>query len=141
MVPPKSAATLSQIVQRIDDHVEEQEKQFNGVDKRLEIIELEMRGLLTEKGTKMQSMVKLLLPILISVLIVAGGWIWGLSRQESAIADLQAGRYENKGNIALLQKQLQDGTIADAVRDEQYKQIIEKLGAIQKQLERIHGRQ
>jgi Tfp pilus assembly protein PilO len=133
---PGNGHTLAKIVQKLDDHVVNQDKQFADVEKRLDLLDVEVRSLVTERGNKSMAVLKMVLPILVSVLIVAGGWIWGLSRQESAIADLQSGRYENKGNIQMLQQQMQDGIVKNAVRDEQYKQILQKLDEIQKQLKK-----
>ena len=128
--------TLGGIVQRIEDHVENQNAQFEGVDKRLDKIEVNVGALISDKGDKASRSFRFWVPVLLSITILAGGWVWGLARQEAKIIDLENGRFENKGNIAVLMKQIQDGQISDAVRDARYEAILEKLTAIQRQLER-----
>jgi len=129
--------TLSKIVQKIEDHVIEQDKQFNGVDKRLDGIEKEVKCLIEVRGTKTADAVRFWVPIIVMILIAGGGWLYGLSRQEGKIAELENGRHENKGNIQILMNQTNDLVTKMAVRDERYQAILEKLEDIQKQLDKI----
>jgi Tfp pilus assembly protein PilO len=128
---PREQTTSSALAQRLTDHENHQGEQFDNIDKRLVKIEMDVSSLLSAAGTKFQNSVRMLVPVILSLAIVAGGWVWGLSRQESKISELENGRLENKGNISVLMKQAQDQAVAGAIRDVRYEEILSRLKEIQ----------
>jgi tetrahydromethanopterin S-methyltransferase subunit G len=127
-----NGTTLAIIKQQLADHILGQEKQFCEVDKRLDGIEEDVKILVGEKGT----WVTKYFPTIIALMLLAAGWIWGLSEQSSKIDELTQGRYENKGNISTLTTQLQEVNVSNAKRDVRYEMIMTKLEEIEKKLDR-----
>ena len=134
---PGNGFTLAKIAQRLEDHCGVQVGQFGAVDDRLERIEGEVKTLILDKGSNLSNAIKVALPILVSLSIVGGGWIWGLARQEAKIAELDAGRHENRGAIKILSEQFQEMELKDERRDGRYEAILQELQSIQKKLDRM----
>ena len=132
-----NSETLATIRQQLCDHIENQVKQFDGVDGRLDLIEGDVKTLVKEKGTKLEGILKTVLPMVLSLLMILGAWVVFISRMDAKVAELEGGRIENRANIALLTRQFQEQAVSDALRDERYKMILEKLQEIQSQLDKI----
>lgn len=137
----QTVETLTGVITRVDDHITSEDKVFRAMEGRLDKIESDIRTLIIERGTKLGRILEFIIPILLSVFILGGGWIWGLSKQEEKIAELENGRYENKGRIEVLTQQLQKEITDNAVRDARFTIIMEQLKEIQKKVDQIHRSQ
>ena len=134
---PGNGNTLAKINQQLTDHIEGQVTQFARVDKELEDLGKKVECLLTERGGKLEGWLKALLPVALSILILGGGWISSLSQVSNKVSELEGGRIENRANIQLLHQQFQEKAIQDALRDERYKVILERLQIITDKLNKI----
>ena len=134
---PGNGNTLAKINQQLTDHIEGQVTQFARVDKELEDLGKKVECLLTERGSKLEGWLKALLPVALSILILGGGWIYSLSQVSNKVSELEGGRIENRENIQLLHQQFQEKAIQDALRDERYKVILERLQIIQDKLNKL----
>jgi hypothetical protein len=134
---PGNGNTLASLSQELKDHIKHQDGQWSEMGARLKEVEGSVDCLLKEKGTKLEGWLKSLLPVILSILLLGGGWIYSLSQVSNKVAELEGGRIENRANIQLIQQQIQDKAIQDALRDERYKVILERLQIITDKISKL----
>ena len=134
---PGNGHTLAKIDQKLEDHINGQIGQFSRVDDELASLNKKVECLLADRASKFEGWMRSLLPIVISVLVLVLGWVYGISKVEAKVSELEGGRIENRANIQLLHQQFEEKAIQDALRDERYKVILERLQIIQDKLNRL----